>query len=73
MRFLKTLTSKKGQLSMEIGILVAAAVLVATVAAYYYVSNASKAVAKAGEQASAAVQTMTEKASSYVTSISNAV
>ncbi|GAA0127612.1 hypothetical protein MMMIC1C10_00360 [Methanococcus maripaludis] len=39
MKFLEKLTSKKGQVSMEIGILVAAAVAVAAIAAYYYASN----------------------------------
>lgn len=41
MKFLEKLTSKKGQVSMEIGILVAAAVAVAAIAAYYYASNVS--------------------------------
>ncbi|MBP2219520.1 class III signal peptide-containing protein [Methanococcus maripaludis] len=39
MKFLEKLTSKKGQVSMEIGILVAAAVAVAAIAAYFYASN----------------------------------
>ncbi|MBA2861686.1 class III signal peptide-containing protein [Methanococcus maripaludis] len=37
------LTSKKGQVSMEIGILVAAAVAVAAIAAYSYAKNAKAA------------------------------
>jgi len=36
---IEKLTSEKGQISMEIGILVAAAVAVATVAAYYYLKS----------------------------------
>ncbi|MBG0769281.1 class III signal peptide-containing protein [Methanococcus maripaludis] len=39
MKFLEKLTSKKGQVSMEIGILVAAAVAVAAIAAYFYAKN----------------------------------
>ena len=35
----KKLISEKGQISMEVGILVAAAVAVATVAAYYYIKS----------------------------------
>ena len=71
MRLMKKLLSKKGQLSMEVGILVAAAVLVAIVAGYFYVKNAKEATAKAGKQASAAVTTMTQKASQYVNSINS--
>ncbi|WP_459201504.1 class III signal peptide-containing protein [Methanococcus sp. CF] len=41
MKFLGKLTSKKGQISMELGILVAAAVAVAAVAAYFYATNVS--------------------------------
>ena len=36
---IEKLTSEKGQISMEIGILVAAAVAVATAAAYYYIKG----------------------------------
>ncbi|MBA2861687.1 class III signal peptide-containing protein [Methanococcus maripaludis] len=43
MKFLEKLTSKKGQVSMEIGILVAAAVAVAAIAAYFYAKNAKAA------------------------------
>ncbi|WP_421078418.1 class III signal peptide-containing protein [Methanothermococcus sp. Ax23] len=50
MKLLKKLTSKKGQVSMEIGILVAAAVAVAAIAAYYYVKNV-KSSAKGAEVA----------------------
>ncbi|BAP62035.1 hypothetical protein MMKA1_19180 [Methanococcus maripaludis KA1] len=43
MKFLEKLTSKKGQVSMEIGILVAAAVAVAAIAAYFYAQNVKSA------------------------------
>ncbi|XRP97579.1 class III signal peptide-containing protein [Methanocaldococcus sp. 16A] len=51
MKLLKKLLSNKGQLSMEVGILVAAAVLVAIIAGYYYISNAKKAAESSGQQA----------------------
>ena len=51
MRFLKKLASKKGQLSMEMGILIATAVLVAVIVAYYYTSRTKKVMEKAGAQA----------------------
>ena len=51
MKLLKKLTSKKGQVSMEIGILVAAAVAVAAIAAYYYVKNVKGSANAAGVQA----------------------
>ena len=55
MRFLKKLVSKKGQLSMEMGLLIAAAVLVAVIVAYYYTTRTKNVMEKAG--ASAANQT----------------
>ena len=69
MKILEKLTSKKGQVSMEIGILVAAAVAVAAIAAYFYVKNAKEASTKAGEQASATSKQLTGKASEYTNSI----
>ncbi|WP_292459432.1 class III signal peptide-containing protein [Methanothermococcus sp.] len=36
---IKKLFSKKGQVSMEIGILIFASILVSTIASYYYISN----------------------------------
>jgi len=51
MKLLKKLASKKGQLSMEMGLLIAAAVLVAVVVAYYYTSKTKQVLNKAGEQA----------------------
>ncbi|BAP63885.1 class III signal peptide-containing protein [Methanococcus maripaludis] len=51
MKFLEKLTSKKGQVSMEIGILVAAAVAVAAIAAYFYASNVKNAQAETGASA----------------------
>ena len=50
---MEKLLSKRGQISMEIGILVAAAVAVAAIAAYLYVRSVS-------ESAQAARQNITE-------------
>jgi len=41
MKILEKLKSKKGQISLEIGILVMAAVAVAAIAAYFYATNVS--------------------------------
>jgi len=62
MKLLKKLLSKKGQLSMEVGVLVAAAVLVAIVAGYYYIKNASKAAKSGGERAENFTTTVESKA-----------
>ncbi len=62
MKLLKKLTSKKGQVSMEIGILVAAAVAVAAIAAYYYVTNVKKSASAAGNQANATANKLTSVA-----------
>ena len=51
MKILEKLFSKKGQVSMEIGILVAAAVAVAAIAAYYYVTNVKNSASSAGTKA----------------------
>ena len=61
MKLLKKLLSKKGQLSMEVGVLVAAAVLVAVIAGYYYVKNVSSATTKAGNESGKFVNTTATK------------
>ncbi len=66
MRLLKKLISEKGQLSMEVGILVAAAVLVAIIAGYYYVKNAGTAAKKAGNQTEKFVNLTENKSSEYI-------
>ena len=62
MKILEKLTSKKGQVSMEIGILVAAAVAVAAIAAYFYVKNVKESSTKAGEQANETATALTDAA-----------
>ncbi|ACV25100.1 class III signal peptide-containing protein [Methanocaldococcus fervens] len=73
MKLLKKLLSKKGQLSMEVGVLVAAAVLVAIVAGYYYVKNASSAAQKAGTQAENFTNITEEKTTSYINKLDTEV
>lgn len=69
MKILEKLTSKKGQVSMEIGILVAAAVAVAAIAAYYYVTNVKTASENAGADAGKAVTALTNQSGNAVTSL----
>ncbi|WP_457612242.1 class III signal peptide-containing protein [Methanocaldococcus sp.] len=51
MKILKKILSNRGQVSMEIGILAAAAVLVAVIAGFYYVTNVKTAATGAGSTA----------------------
>ena len=62
MRFLKKLVSKKGQLSMEMGLLVAAAVLVAVIVAYYYTTRTKSMMEKASDTANQTVQSFSNTA-----------
>ena len=73
MKLLKKLLSKKGQLSMEVGVLVAAAVLVAIIAAYFYVKNARSAVASAGNKSAQFVNTTAQKAENYIQNLNSTV
>ena len=71
MKLLKKLLSKKGQLSMEVGVLVAAAVLVAIIAGYYYVKNAGTAAKTAGKQAENFTKTLNNTANQYTDKLGN--
>ncbi|MBA2847587.1 class III signal peptide-containing protein [Methanococcus maripaludis] len=71
MKFLEKLTSKKGQVSMEIGILVAAAVAVAAIAAYFYATNVKNAQAETGASAKSTTQALTNVSSDATTGIAN--
>ncbi|ACX73268.1 Protein of unknown function DUF361 [Methanocaldococcus vulcanius M7] len=73
MKILKKIMSKKGQLSMEVGILVAAAVLVAVIAGYYYVKNIKSSSTTAGEKANKTVTTLGEAAENISSNISKLV
>jgi len=69
MKFLEKLASKKGQVSMEIGILVAAAVAVAAIAAYFYAKNVKDAQASTGVQANATTTALTDVAAEATSGI----
>jgi uncharacterized protein (UPF0333 family) len=73
MRLMKKLLSKKGQVSMEIGILVAAAVLVAVIAGYFYVKNVKQQSTAAGEAAKNATVKLSEVATNATSKISQMV
>jgi uncharacterized protein (UPF0333 family) len=73
MKFLEKLTSKKGQVSMEIGILVAAAVAVAAIAAYFYatnVSNTGKQITNSTNQTTQALADAISNATAKMSNIS---
>jgi uncharacterized protein (UPF0333 family) len=69
MKILEKLTSKKGQVSMEIGILVAAAVAVAAIAAYFYVKNVKDSSNNAAESAKQVTGSINETANKWAGSI----
>ncbi|NPA62371.1 MAG: class III signal peptide-containing protein [Methanococci archaeon] len=66
----RKISSKKGQLSMEVGILISSAVLVGVITTYIYIMNFKKIrVDAAGKKATNATETMTQKAEQYRNSI----
>ena len=71
MKFLKKLASKKGQLSMEMGLLIAAAVLVAVIVAYYYASRTKAVMQEAGRNANQTVHDLDTAASNVTTKTVN--
>jgi uncharacterized protein (UPF0333 family) len=71
MKILEKLTSKKGQVSMEIGILVAAAVAVAAIAAYFYVKNVKDSANTAGKKANETAEALGNVAGNVTEEISN--
>ncbi|GBF36387.1 class III signal peptide-containing protein [Methanofervidicoccus abyssi] len=68
---LKKLLSKRAQISIEIGMLIAAAVAVATIAVYLYVSNVENAAEDAGDRATAVTGNLSNIAENYTERISN--
>ena len=64
------LISKRGQISMELSILVAAAVAVAAIAAYYYIQSVSTSAENVGDTANETIHTMTEGAEDIAEDIS---
>lgn len=71
MKFLEKLTSKKGQVSMEIGILVAAAVAVAAIAAYFYASNVSNTGKQITNSTNQTTQALADAISNATAKMSN--
>ena len=70
MIILKKIFSKRAQISLEIGILVAAAVTVATISTYYYISGVKNAAQNAGNSANSTTVTLGGVANSYTQEIS---
>lgn len=71
MKFLEKLTSKKGQVSMEIGILVAAAVAVAAIAAYFYATNVSNTGKQITNSTNQTTQALADAISDATSELSN--
>ncbi|CAF31241.1 class III signal peptide-containing protein [Methanococcus maripaludis] len=74
MKFLEKLTSKKGQIAMELGILVMAAVAVAAIAAYFYatnVSNTGKQITNSTNQTTQALADAISDATSQMSNITD--
>jgi len=68
---LRKLTSKKGQVSMEMGILVAAAIAVAAIAGYFYAKSVRDSAGTAGAYANETLSILASKAQEYADNISN--
>ena len=68
--FISKILSKRGQISMEIGILVAAAVAVAAIAAYFYIKSVRDSAQSIRETANETIGTMTRGAENYTRRIS---
>ncbi|MBA2861685.1 class III signal peptide-containing protein [Methanococcus maripaludis] len=68
---IKKLISKKGQLSMEIGILVMAAVAVAAIAAYFYASNVSNTGKQITNSTNQTTQALADAISDATAELSN--
>ena len=68
---MEKLMSKRGQISMEIGILVAAAVAVAAVAAYFYVKSVKSSAKNVGSAANETITQMENKTKEIAQNIGN--
>ena len=73
MRFLKKLVSKKGQLSMEMGILIAAVILVVTIVAYYYTTRTKSMMERSGKEANTTVESMGVKTMDIIDKINSTI
>jgi len=68
---IKKLASRKGQVSMEIGILVAAAVAVAAIAAYYYATNVKNSGQKVLESTNSTTNALADAIANATAGLSN--
>jgi len=68
---MEKLLSKRGQISMEIGILVAAAVAVAAVAAYFYIQSVRQSAQNVGGTANQTIGTMANRTQEISQEIGN--
>ena len=66
---LEKLISKKGQVSMEMSILVATAVAVASIASFFYVKNVRGSADSARQASTDVINKISETASSYAKAI----
>ncbi|MBB6067438.1 class III signal peptide-containing protein [Methanococcus maripaludis] len=71
MKFLEKLTSKKGQIAMELGILVMAAVAVAAIAAYFYATNVGNAGKQITNSTNQTTQALADAISDATSEMSN--
>ena len=69
---IKKLFSKKGQVSMEIGILVFSGIAVATIACYFYITNfKGTQMNVSGENANKTIQTLNNLTNNVLNKINN--
>ena len=68
---IEKLISKRGQISMELGILVAAAVAVAAIAAYFYATNVRDSARNAGQAANGTIGNMSIAAREYASRLTS--
>ncbi len=71
MNIIKKIMSNRAQLSMEVGILIAAAVLVAIIAGYLYINNVKSGAEKAGKKTSEFINTTSNKSEDYISKLKN--
>jgi len=64
MKLLKKLVSKKGQLSMELGLVIAAAVLAAMILSHYIVTRTKAVMERAGASAANTTENLSKAAES---------
>ena len=68
---IEKLISKRGQISMELGILVAAAVAVAAIAAFYYISNVKNSMEGINETVDITIENIHTTATDYASRLNS--